>query len=60
MSNKMVWLAVCVLEHNERQKKNPDLRGDSMELCSKGRLLGVRPKSHNVPHRLEMGRLMSL
>ena len=41
-------------------KGNPDLRGGSVELCSKGGLLGVYPKSHNVPHRLGMGRLMSI
>ena len=41
-------------------KENPGLRGGSVELCLKGGLLGVHPKSHNVPHQLEMGRLMSI
>ena len=31
-----------------------------MKLCSRGRLLGVRPKSYNVPERLGMGKLMSI
>ena len=28
---------------------NPNLRGGSMELCSRGGLLGVHPKSHKCP-----------
>ena len=32
-----------------KDKKNPGLIGGSMELCSRGGLLGVCPKSHNVP-----------
>ena len=39
---------------------NPSLRGGLMELCSKGGLWDVYPKSHNVQHRLGMGRLMSI
>ena len=40
---------------------NPDLSGGSVELCSRGGLLGVfTQKPHNVPHKLEMGRLMSI
>ena len=48
-----------VLEHSKRQG-NPGLRGGPMELYLKGGLLGVRQKSHNVPHWLQMGRLMSI
>ena len=39
---------------------NLGLREDLVELCLRGGLLGVYPKSHNVPHWLEMGRLMSI
>ena len=46
-----------VLEYSEG---NPGLRGGLVELCSRGGLLGVHPKSHNVPHRLEIGRLISI
>ena len=52
----MVLLVRCVLESNEG---NPSLRGDLAELCSRGGL-GVHSNSHNVPHRLGMGRLMSI
>ena len=48
-----------VVEHGKRQE-NLGLRGGLVELCSRGGLLGVRPKWHNVPHRLGMGRLMSI
>ena len=44
----------------ERSEGDPSLRGGSVELCSRGGLLGMHPKSHNVPHRLRMGRLMSI
>ena len=44
----------------ERVKGNLGLRGGSMELCLRIGLLDVHPKSHNVPHRLGMGRLMSI
>ena len=40
-----------VLKHSEREK-NSNLRGGSMELCLRGGLLGMRPKSH-----IGMGRL---
>ena len=46
-----------VLKCNEA---NLDFRGGSMELCSSGGLLGVHPKSHNVPYRLGMESLMSI
>ena len=48
-----------VPERNDRQE-NPSLRRGSVELYSIGGLLGVRPKSHNVPHLLGMRRLMSI
>ena len=48
-----------VPERSERQG-NPYLRGILVKLCSRGGLLGVNLKSHNVPHRLGMGRLMSM
>ena len=48
-----------VPERSERQG-NPSLRGGLGKLCLRGVLLGVPPKSHNVPHRLGMGRLMSI
>ena len=38
----------------ESSEGNPDLKGDSMKLCSRGELLGVHPKSLNVPHWLRM------
>ena len=44
----------------EHSEGDPSLRGGSVELCSMERLLGMHPKSHNVPHRLGMGRLMSI
>ena len=34
-----------VPDHSERQG-NPGLRGGSVELCSRGGLLGMCPKSH--------------
>ena len=43
-----------------RIERNPGLKGGSMELCSRGGLLGVYLKSHNVPHRLGMGRLTNI
>ena len=43
----------------EWSEGNPDLNGGSVELCSKGGLLGVS-KSHNVPHRLLMEKLMNI
>ena len=39
---------------------NPGLRGGLGDLCSRGGLLGVCPKSHDVPHQLRMRRLMSI
>ena len=48
-----------VLERSERQG-NFGLRRGLVELCSKGGLLSVCPKSHNVPHSLGIGRLMSI
>ena len=53
----MVLHTKCVLERSEG---NLGLRGGSMELYSRGGLLGVHPKSHNALHRLGMGRLMSI
>ena len=44
----------------ELSERNPGLRGGSMKLYSRGGLLGVHQKSHNVPHRLGMGRLISI
>ena len=55
----MVFHIRCVPECSERQG-NPSLRGDSIELCSRGGLLGVRSKPDNVPHRLGMRRLISI
>ena len=52
----MVLLVRCVLERSEG---NPSLRGGLVELCSRGEL-GVHSKSYNVPHRLGMGRLISI
>ena len=49
----MVLQVRCVLECNEG---NSGLKGGSEELCSKGGLLGVHKKCHNVPHWLRMGR----
>ena len=43
---QVVFHVKRVLECNERQE-NLSLGGGSMELCSRGRLLGVRPKSHS-------------
>ena len=48
----------CEFKRNERQE-NLGLRGGSVELCLNGGLLDVHPKSHNVPHRLGMRRVMS-
>ena len=53
----MMFHVKCVLKCSEG---NLGLRGGSVELCSKGELLGVHQKSHNVPHRLGMRRLMSI
>ena len=53
----MVFHVRRVLKCNEG---NPSLRGGSVELCLRGGLLTIHPKSHNVPHQLEMGRLMSI
>ena len=36
----------------ERSEGNPGLKGDSVELCSRGGLLGVHPKYHNASHQL--------
>ena len=51
----------------ECSEGNPDLRGDSVELCCGGVCVGrvgivggVYQKFHNVLHRLRMGRLMSI
>ena len=44
----------------ERREGNPGSRESSMELCSRGRLFGVHPKSRNASYRLGMGRLMSI
>ena len=54
---QMVLHVRSVLKYNER---NSSLREDSVEVCSKGRLLGVHSKSHNVPHQLGIGRFMSI
>ena len=48
-----------VPKHSERQG-NPGLMGDPVKLCSMRGLLSVSSKSHNVPHRLGMGRLMGI
>ena len=48
-----------VPERSEGQG-NPGLRGGSVKLCLRGGLLGVRPKSQNVPCWLGMERLMSI
>ena len=53
----MVLHLRCVLERRER---NPGLRESLMELCLRGRLFGVHPKSHNASYWLGMGRLMSI
>ena len=53
----MVFHIRCVLKHSER---NLGLRGGLMKIYSRGGLLGGHPKSHNVPHRLGIGRLMSI
>ena len=45
-----------VSEHDEG---NPGLRGGLVEICSRGELLGMHPKSHNIAHRLGIGKLMS-
>ena len=44
-----------VLKHSERKKKS-DLRGGSMELCLRGGLLGMCPKSHIGMGRLFLGK----
>ena len=53
----MVLHVKRVLECNEG---NLGLTGGLVELCSRGGLLDVHLKSHNVPYRLGMGRLMSI
>ena len=42
----------CVLERSEG---NPGLKGGLVELCLRGGLLGMHPKSHNILYRLGMG-----
>ena len=54
----MVLHVSCELERRE-SRGNPGLRENSMKHCSSEGLLGVAPKSHNVPHPLGMERLMS-
>ena len=39
----------------ERSEGNLGLRGGSVELCSMGGLLGLHPKSHNIPYQLGKG-----
>ena len=53
----MVIHVRCEPERSESQR-NPCLKGDSVELCSSEGLLGVPPKSHNIPHLLGTERLM--
>ena len=55
----MVFHVRRLPEHCEKQG-NPTLRGDSVELCSSRGLLGVRLKSHNIPHRLGIRKFMSI
>ena len=54
----MVLHVRCVPKRTDKQR-NLGLRGGSVELYSSRGLLGVCPK-FNVPHRLEMGKLMSI
>ena len=53
----MVFHVRRLLECNEG---NLGLSEGSVELCSKGGLLGVHPKYDNVLHRLGVRRLMSI
>ena len=39
---------------------NPSLRGCSVELCLRERLLGAYSKSHNILYRLGTERFMSI
>ena len=54
---QMMLHAKSVLKYNER---NLDLREDSVEVCSNGGLVGMYPRSHNVPHQLGIERFMSI
>ena len=53
-------LHVRRVPRRSEREGNPSLRGGSMELCLRGGLLSVCPKSHNVQHRLRMERLESI
>ena len=44
----------------ECSEGNPGLRGGLVKLFSRGGLLGVHPKSHNVTHQLGMRRLITI
>ena len=41
-------------------ERNLDLIGRLGGILFEGRIVGCAPKSHNVPHRLRMERLMSI
>ena len=57
------WLLLLQVRHvserNERQE-NLSLMGGLAELFSRGGLLGVHPKSHNVPHLLGIEKFISI
>ena len=54
---QMMLYARSVLKYNER---NLDLREDLVDVCSNEGLVGMYPKSHNVPHQLGIERFMNI